>query len=148
MGKEADHLALANKSHDVLELLLKEPEKHSEWIATVAFYKAVQLIDAACVKAHGSVCHGHPQRLDRVKTSPHLGSVFPHYRFLWNAPVIARYLYEGEAPHKGYSSFTDYIAAKDVEKRIVQKRLLPIEQHVAGLLTPGMAKILRRTGAS
>jgi hypothetical protein len=147
MGKEADHLALANKSQDVLELLLKEPEKHPEWITTVAFYKAVQLIDAACVKAHGSVCHGHPQRLDRVKTSSHLGSVFAHYRFLWNASVIARYLYEGDAPHKGYSSFTDYMAAKDVEKRVVQKRLLPIEQHVVGLLTPHIAKTLKRTAS-
>ena len=40
MPQEGDHVALANRNHDTLYHLLKDPEKYSEWIATVAFYKA------------------------------------------------------------------------------------------------------------
>jgi hypothetical protein len=49
MATEADHIALANKNHDVLLHLLNDVERFPEWVAVAAFYKAVQIVEAVFV---------------------------------------------------------------------------------------------------
>lgn len=63
MPTEADHIALANKNHDVLQHLMQDPERFPEWIVTTAFYKAVQLVEAVFAN------HGHRQ--DREASASH-----------------------------------------------------------------------------
>ena len=53
MATEADHIALANKNHEVLLYLLKDAARFPEWITVAAFYKAVQIVEAVFVHKYG-----------------------------------------------------------------------------------------------
>ena len=46
MPSEKSHIGVANDNHATLEYLLKEPDNHLAWIGTVAFYKALHVVEA------------------------------------------------------------------------------------------------------
>ncbi|GAG19462.1 unnamed protein product, partial [marine sediment metagenome] len=46
MPKLNDHLLLAARNHRTLKFLHPEMETHPEWVCTVAFYRALQLVEA------------------------------------------------------------------------------------------------------
>ena len=140
MPSQIDHIHLANRNHNTLNYLLQDPENYSEWIATVSFYKAVQLVEAM-FSASKLSCNDHRQRHDKLKTM--YPRIWKHYRFLWSASCIARYLHDNTEGNK-YTSFSDYIKAEDVEKRVVKKRLKPIEEMVVGTLTEDSKNVLIR----
>ncbi len=143
MATEADHIALANKNHDVLMHLLNDVERFPEWIAVAAFYKAVQIVEAVFVHKEGRCCHGHQKRLDALKTRGYK-ILHKHYRALWSASSISRYLVDTEAPPGNYSRFADYMSAKDVVERLVKKRLHGIECEALNLLSENAkANLLR-----
>lgn len=143
MATEADHIALANKNHDVLLHLLNDADRFPEWIAVVAFYKAVQIVEAVFVHKEGRCCHGHQRRLDALKTRGHK-DLYKHYRALWAASSIARYLVDTDVPPKGYSSFSDYLSPEDVKNRLIKRRLHGVECAALGLLSEvGRTKLAR-----
>jgi len=143
MATEADHIALANKNHDVLLYLLNEAERFPEWIAVTAFYKAVQIVEAVFVHKDGRCCHGHQKRLDALKTRGYK-VLHRHYRALWSASSISRYLVDTEAPPGTYSKFADYMSAEEVVKRLVKKRLHGIECEAMSLLSDNARASLLR----
>ena len=63
MANEASHIALANRNHDALGALLNASDEHPEWVATIAFYKALQIVEAAFATAGHGHGHGHSKRL-------------------------------------------------------------------------------------
>lgn len=142
MATEAAHIALANKNHDVLIHLIKDVDRFPEWVTVVAFYKAVQIIDAAFEHTHGQCCHGHPRRLEMLKSRGYR-ELHKHYRALWSASSVARYLYDN-AEHSTYSCFTDYLSADAVREKIVKKRLSNVEGHALKLLGDDLANALKR----
>jgi hypothetical protein len=133
MATEADHIALANKNHEILFYLLDEINRFPEWVTVIAFYKAVQILEAVFVHKYGHCCHGHQKRLDALKTRGHV-VLHRHYRALWSASSVARYLFDSQA-NKGYSSFADYLSPDNVKDKIIHKRLLGFECEAVGLLS-------------
>ena len=121
MATEANHIALANKNHDVLLHLQKDVDRFPEWVTVVAFYKAVQIVEAVFVHRHGHCCHGHQRRLDALKSHGYM-VLHRHYRVLWAASSVARYLYD-TTNEQSYSSFSDYLSPDKVNKAILRKRL-------------------------
>ena len=143
MATEMDHIALANKNHDVLLHLLDDAERFPEWITVAAFYKAVQIVEAVFVHKHGRCCHGHQRRLDALKARGYQ-VLYKHFRALWAASSIARYLVDTDKPPKAYSSFSDYLSAEDVKKRLIKKRLHGVECEAVSLLSDaGRAQLMR-----
>jgi len=142
MATESDHIALANKNHAVLMHLLADVDKFPEWVSVAAFYKAVQIVEAVFVHKHDRCGHGHQQRLSRLKSYGYK-ELYKHYRALWSASSVARYLYD-TASHKAYSSFTDYLPADRVEKGIVKRRLHGVECEAVGLLSQKGKAALKR----
>lgn len=140
MPTEGDHIALANRNHAALFKLLEEPAEYSEWIATIAFYKAVQLVEAMFARA-GRACHDHRSRHDALKR--HHADIWRHYRPLWQASCVARYLHDNDS-HSSYKNFADYIAPSDVNNRLVLRRLRPVEQLVVGHLSDPARTSLQR----
>jgi hypothetical protein len=126
MGKSENHLHLSNKNHDALLHLNKEQARFPEWIAIVAFYKAVQIVDAVCHES-GLTPNGHRQRLDFLKRRPDWQPIFKHFNALWGASCVPRYLYD-TATDQPYTQFADYTSPHDVVTQLVGKRLLRIEQ--------------------
>jgi len=93
MARLVDHIALANKNHDALMHLLKDVDTFPEWVTVIAFYKAVQIIEAVFVHVQGRCCHGHQKRLAELKSKGYK-ALHSHYRALWSASCVARYLYD------------------------------------------------------
>jgi hypothetical protein len=133
MATEADHIALANKNHEVLIYLLNEIDRFPEWVTVVAFYKAVQILEAVFVHRHGLCCHGHQKRLDALKSRGYQ-VLHKHYRALWSASSVARYLFDSNS-NIGYKSFSDYISSDKLKTRILKKRLYGFECEALGLLS-------------
>ena len=146
MPTEADHIALANKNQEALAYLIGDAERYPEWVTTVAFYKAVQLVEALFARRHGRSCHGHAKRLELLKQ---LGfkMIHRHYRALWGASSVARYLYD-TVNNGSYSSFEDYCSADRVVGRFVERRLCGLEDELIGELSPDQAKALQKTPRS
>jgi deoxyribodipyrimidine photolyase len=133
MATEADHIALANKNHAVLMHLLEDVEKFPEWVTVAAFYKALQIVEAVFVHKYGRSCHGHQRRLESLKARGHK-DLHRHYRVLWGASCVARYLYD-TTTGKPYSCFTDYLSPDQVKEAIVKRRLFGLECCAVTLLS-------------
>lgn len=133
MAKEADHIALANKNHEVLFHLLADVDRFPEWVTVAAFYKGLQIVEAAFVRSHGRSCHGHRERLDALKARGYR-MLHRHYRALWAASSVARYLCD-VTQETAYTSFTDYLPAERVKKAVVKRRLYGLECEAIRLLS-------------
>ncbi len=142
MATESDHISLANKNHAALMHLLENVEEFPEWVTVVAFYKAVQIVEAIFVHRHGRSSHGHQRRLESLKARGYR-DLHKHYRVLWGASSVARYLYD-TTTDTAYSSFTDYLNPDRVKKAIVKRRLLGIECCAVSLLSDDGKRALER----
>lgn len=132
MPSERAHLALADRNQTVIDHLLQRPDECMEWIVTVAFYKALHLVEA--LFAHDGLGHGqsHENRDYLLKTNRRYAHIYRHYRPLWAASMVARYLYD---PAGGtYSTFADYLPPGEAKRQMVDHRLHQIEMSVAKLL--------------
>ena len=132
MPKLAEHLAHAKRLKNTLQFLCEKHDNHSEWIAVTAFYRALHLSESLLVK--GNIPHdrshvGREQALKRTKSTSH---IWIHYRPLWEASNISRYLaYQGTE----YSSFATYLDPDKVVSELVNYRLREIEKSVANQLS-------------
>jgi hypothetical protein len=114
--------------------LIQDHLKFPEWITTIAFYKAVQLVEAVCVFRRGRGCSGHDERSRVIQLAPfNQTKLFLHHKSLRNESEVARYLYDRESK-KGYSSFSDRIPAGEVVDRIIRRCLVPLEEIVVACL--------------
>lgn len=155
MPSTSDHIALANHNHMVLKLLLAQTKDQysGPWIATVAFYKAVQIAEAifGVTKTHS---RSHDERIDTIRGAKY-GDLFLNFRPLYEASMVARYLIdsgpakinylEGKPPLKprAYSQFDDYMPPEKA-KNLVYKRLNVFEQEAAAFFSEDERKSLVR----
>src|SRR5258708_19395169 len=142
MASEADHIALANKCHDALIAVLGDGEQESEWITTIAFYKAVQIVEAVFTQSGIPSSASHRGRSESLTRKLGNEPLFQQYQFLLNASRIARYLHDESG--KGFTRFTDFIPADRVVHRIIKKRLAPLEQQCVGPLSEKGRATLKR----
>ena len=144
MGREADHISLANRNHDALIHLMRDLDKYSEWITVVAFYKALQIIEAVFVHTHGKCAHGHHGRLQGLKSRGYT-ILYKHFRSLWEASCVARYLCgpSSDSPRE-YSCFADYLTPQKVKQTMVKRRLHGVECEAVALLSEDGRKALKR----
>lgn len=151
MSLEADHIELANRNHETLLYLAKDAAAHGEWLATVAFYKAVHIVEAVFDATIGHHSNGHDARIDTLK-HPKFADLFKAYRPLYAASLVARYLEDSSArkidgdksPSPKYRRFSDYIPPDRVIPRLLKKRLDVLEQHAAGMLSARGRLALKR----
>ncbi len=111
MPSEANHIALANKNQAAMLHLLESEDGHSEWVVTAAFYKAVQITEAALAHTVVSRRHSH-SHFSRVASIKRLDrQLYRHYRPLQDMSTVARYLSLGDN-HQSYPSFTQYLSSR------------------------------------
>lgn len=156
VASEIDHIALANRNHDTLLFLCQDVEQHAEWVVTIAFYKAVQIVEAVYAAHRNSHSHSHDARIGDLKRTVY-ANLFKAYRPLYAASLVARYLEDsserkvdsaGSSTVKKYHRFSDYMNPDDIVKRLLKKRLDVLEQHAAGFLSERGRNSLKRIGAS
>ncbi|MFV2069907.1 MAG: hypothetical protein ACC645_23320 [Pirellulales bacterium] len=144
MASETDHITLANKNHAALAYLLNDHEQFPEWITTISFYKAIQVVEAVFWRLEKRNSNSHSHRLNRLKHGPYV-PIFKHFRFLWNASMVARYLHESGSD-SAFSSFTDFMPTDAVVERVVKKRLKSVEDNCVSMLSDSGKGSLMRVG--
>lgn len=131
MPKIDAHLRLANRNQFTLTALMdaassdEHDDSHDEWIATIAFYKAVQLAEALRVKQTGRGSTDHKTRNDWVRV--HHPLLYKHLRPLYQSSLVARYLgYSENGNSQSFDCFANYMSGGVVDK-LVKRRLVPFE---------------------
>jgi hypothetical protein len=133
MPNEFVHIDLALRNQTTITYLLERKEQHSEWLATIAFYKALHIVEAIFAGNHFHSTN-HESRERVLKKEKRYTEIWKHYRPLLSASMIARYLADNS---KGttYSNFSDYIPANEVEAQILHYRLHKIEESAKKFLS-------------
>lgn len=122
MPNELSHLALANHNQELLAELIPKIDKFPDWVATVAFYKALHVVEAVFA-SETPVRHGvdHPNRERCLKADKRYTHIYRHYRPLYAASMVARYMQDG------HTSFADYMNPQTVIQTLLNHDLHQLE---------------------
>jgi hypothetical protein len=141
MPREAAHIAVANRNEATIQHLLADKAAHAEWIATVAFYRALHIAEAMLA---GKGKHGqdHGDRAFELKRN--FAPMWYAYRVLWSMSTIARYIREPNDARPGtdFTTFTDYLNGQDVELVVLVNCLRVFEKEAKAKLSPASAAAL------
>ena len=121
MATEAQHVAVANRNQRTLAYLCQDVESHAAWVVTVAFYKALHIVEAIFANddaVRGT--HDHETRERILKTTRGYEYINKHYAPLARCASIARYLTVDE--------FNNHMPAAAIEGMIVRHYLRQIEK--------------------
>ena len=142
MPSKQAHVAAAKRNQATIDYLLASSDEHLPWVVTVAFYKALHIVEAVfAADKRSPVPHtdDHKIRNRVLKTTNRYQQLWRMYRPLWEASLVARYLrIDDNAP--AYTDFSQYMSRIDVEKRILGHYLVQLEASAARLL--GEPKLL------
>jgi len=142
VADENAHIDLAVRNQAALEHLSKDAPAFCEWIVTVAFYKALHVVEA--VFTHdGQVQHGrdHGHRHVVLKKTRRYQKIWTHYRPLWVTSTIARYLKQHDSGEE-YNSFADYLSPERVLSDMVDHHLHQVQRAAVKFLTPASGERL------
>ena len=135
------HLNLADRNLKTIDYLKGQLAEHAEWIATIAFYRALHLVEAAFSKDRRvgqSHSHTHQIRQEILKNTLGYEKIWEHYRPLYAISLVARYLEEDSS--RSYSSFREYLSEEEVESEVLNHRLRQVEKSVGKILHPRLKK--------
>ena len=121
MATESDHLACANRTQETIKHLLENPQVHSPWIATAAFYKALHIVEAVFANDR-SIGHSsdHGAREFQLKRQRKYEHISKHYLPLSRASTTARYLVS-------VTCFDAYLSPDDVIEKLLKHHLKQVE---------------------
>jgi len=143
VAKASDHIQLANRNQEALAFLLEADSRFPEWVTTVAFYKAVHVVEAVFVANDLEASTEHRDRLRKLKFDRRFGKIYEHFRPLFNASLIARYLIDPEGRSKTYRTFSDYLPAAKVSAEMVRHRLHQVEEFAVKFLGADGPRLVR-----
>lgn len=139
-SKEA-HLAAARSNEATLRYLLAGGDEHLGWVASVAFYEALHIVEAVLAgDPHATVHHtdDHKLRNKHLKSTNRYAQLWKMYRPLWEASLIARYLRE-DSGSPTHEVFTTYMPRQTVEQLLLGHYLVQLKKAAARLLDePGL----------
>lgn len=113
---------LSNDTHEAMGQLLLQKHKFPGWLATLAFYKSLSVVNLFVAPTH--LRNDHRSRNDLLRSL--YPQIYKPYRILFTASLIARYL---RTDTSTYSSFSDYMTPDEVVSKLILKKLVSIEQQ-------------------
>jgi hypothetical protein len=135
MPSKDAHISAAKANQHTIDYLAANDE-HMPWVVTVAFYKALHIIEAvldadpACPIKHTD---DHKTRNNLLKRTNRYRNLWQNYRPLWEASLIARCLRANEAA-PSHDVFSTYMPANKVRSLILGHYLAQIESSAAKIL--------------
>ena len=132
MPTDKDHQALAEHNQRTIDFLLTGGDEFPDWTATVAFYKAVHLIEALLAREYHTHGIDHANRGRILKQENRYTNIYRQYSALKEASTVARYLCESNGG-RSYRTFTDYCTMERVKSEILGSRLKELEKSIANL---------------
>ena len=93
MACESVHIQVANRNQGTINHLCEDRKEHSTWIVTVAFYKALHIVEAVFA-SDSSIRHtsDHATRFVKLRTTRKYEHIYRRYSKLSRASNVARYL--------------------------------------------------------
>jgi hypothetical protein len=132
MPNTASHLAVAGRNGDLIQHLTQTKDRHSEWLAVVAFYKALHLVDAMLFCDHPCKHGGdHTERARILKVTQKYQNIYRNFRPLSAASCVARYL---ATDGREYSAFAAYLSPDQVMAVLINHHLKQVEDRVTRIL--------------
>jgi hypothetical protein len=140
MPSQAAHLDLACRNQELINHLMKDVDRFPDWITTVAFYRALHLVEAVFA-TDPAIKHGgdHGSRLRHLKSIKKYNAIYKAYHPLWTASIVARYLEDKETGGQ-FSSFSKYLTVEQVKSTILNHYLRRVESSVEQLLGKPLQK--------
>lgn len=132
MPSKAAHTLAASENQKAIDYLCVKLEEFPQWVATVAFYKALHIVEAV-LAAEGKHTDEHKVRNRLLKTTPKYEHIWKHYRPLFNDSMIARYLRHDENMPT-YEVFSTYLPPAQVRSQILNHHLRQVERSARTLL--------------
>jgi hypothetical protein len=136
MPSKDAHLSAARRNEATLRFLLSGADEHLAWVATVAFYKALHIIeavfasDSALTEDHTD---DHKRRNNLLKTTVRYQQLWRMYRPLFEVSLNARYLRANDnAPT--HEIFERYMPRANVESTVLNHYLLQVERAASKFL--------------
>jgi hypothetical protein len=137
MPSKDAHLSAARENQRVIEYLCQKVDEFPGWVATVAFYKALHVIEALfAVDGTGVDGHTdkHEQRNTLLKKTRRYQQLWKFYRPLFQASLVARYLRENQNVPT-HEVFATYMPPDTVVRLVLGHYLKQIEKSATGLAT-------------
>ncbi|MEI6541845.1 MAG: hypothetical protein WCO86_20315 [Planctomycetota bacterium] len=136
MPNKDSHLRIVHENTAAINWVRQAQPPMPQWVVTIAFYKALHIIEAVFAADKKSpIRHAddHAQRNDVLRREPRYSHLWKHYRPLWNDSLIARYL-QGNTGTDTYSGFADYMPLIEVEKKHLNHNLVQIVRTARTLI--------------
>jgi hypothetical protein len=133
MASEAEHISVANSNQRLIDHLINENDFH-DWLATVAFYKAIHVVEAVFANHLHRHSSSHADREDRLKRVSQFKDISKDYAHLLNESRLFRYLL----------GRPDRITMDDVKSKLIYKRLYGVEQKSLQFLSDLGREALRK----
>jgi len=140
MPNEMAHITAARRHQEAVDYLKARLDCFSDWVCTIAFYKALHIVEAVFA-TRGIHATNHEHRESILKRERQYAQLWRHYRPLWSASMVARYL-QGDGA-EAYRCFGDYLAPEQLEQFILEHHVRQIERSAASFLSPQARAALR-----
>lgn len=127
MPSEKSHINVANENHQTLKFLLCDIDRHLPWIGTVAFYKALHVVEAALVTSFSVHQTTHGGRLHFLASTNRLKNVHASFHPLYMMSQKARYL-DGCTERAGLARFSNHISSQQMIDHYIKHHLHQVEQ--------------------
>jgi hypothetical protein len=135
MPSKDAHLAAARENQRAIDYLSERLDQFPGWTATIAFYKALHVVEALFA-VDGAAGSGHTDKHEirnRVlKTTTRYQQIWKNYRELFQTSLIARYLRANENGPE-YEIFSRYMPPEAVKKLVLGHWLLQVQKSAAHL---------------
>ncbi len=130
MPSKATHISAAQENQVTLDYLCERIDDHLPWVTTVAFYRAVHIVEAVLADDADGHSDSHKARNDVLKSQRKYQHIWRNFRPLYNVSCVARYL--GKDPN--YKGFSDYMPTAEVKSKVLNHYLSQIEQSAKRIL--------------
>lgn len=136
MPSKDAHVAAALHNQRVIEYLYERIDDFPDWVVTVAFYKALHVVEAVFAgdaKASSRHFDTHHDRNVELRKNKRYSNIWKGYGPLYQLSLNARYLREdGDGPK--YEVFSKYMPPEKVQTTVLDHYLHQIEKTAAKLL--------------
>ena len=116
------HRIKAERNRKFLETI--NVNDHPDWVVVAAFYTAVHLAERLRAASGDGDSRDHDDRLTYIQLQH--PDIHTHYHILQNASMLARY--------QSNSDFFNQFQPDEIQQRIVDERLVPIENYVSAYI--------------
>ena len=133
MPSEDSHIHVANSNQATLRLLLSDFDAHLPWIGTVAFYKALHIVEAVLATKFQRHETTHHSRNRFIAGENSLTKICKHFYPLYTMSQKARYLSDCTELN-GVVRFANHISTKTMTDFYLLHHLHQLEKSAASFL--------------